>query len=143
MGRTRGCLWLTAGLVIAMLAGLVGYLAISRAAVRQAAPTIGAAEVPVVVAAQAIKVRSPLTETNVVIRRLPVNAVPEGALRDIRSAVGKVTTVDLYPGEAILQQRLADPNVKSGDGRMALMVAGDQVLMAFPATDLMSKVGVL
>jgi pilus assembly protein CpaB len=143
MGRTRGCLWLTAGLVIAMLAGLVGYLAISRATVRQAAPSIGATDVPVVVAAQAVNVRSPLTDKDIVIRRLPVNAVPEGALRDIPSAVGKVTMVDLYPGEAILQQRLADPNVKSGDGRMALMVAGDQVLMAFPATDLMSKVGVL
>ena len=143
MGRTRGCLWLTAGLVIAMLAALVGYLAISRATVRQAAPAGGAPDVPVVVAAQAVKVRSPLTEKDVVIRRMPVNAVPEGALRDVRSAVGKVITTDLYPGEAIVQQRLADPNSKSGDGRMALMVAANEVLMAFPASDLMSKVGML
>ena len=143
MGRTRGCLWLTAGVVLAVLAGLVGFLAISRAAARPAAPAFGAADVPVVVAAQAVKVRSPLTEEDVVIRRLPVNGVPEGALRDTRSAIGKVTMVDLYPGEAIMQQRLADPNVKSGDGRMALMLAGEQVLMALPASDLMSKVGVL
>ena len=143
MGRTRGCLWLVAGLVIAMLAALVGYMAISRATVRQAAPAGGAPDVPVVVAAQAVKVRSPLTEKDVVIRRMPVNAVPEGALRDVQSAVGKATMTDLYPGETILQQRLADPNVKSGDGRMALMVAANEVLMAFPAADLMSKVGVL
>jgi pilus assembly protein CpaB len=97
----------------------------------------------VVVAAQAVKVRSSLTEKDVVIRRMPVNAVPEGALRDVRSAVGKVVMTDLYPGEAIVQQRLADPNSKSGDGRMALMVAANEVLMAFPANDLMSKVGML
>ncbi len=143
MGRMRGCLWLTIGVVLAVLAGLVGYLALSRAAARQAAPASDATDVPVVVAAQAVKVRSPLAEKDVVLRRLPANGVPEGALRDVRSAVGKVTMVDLYPGEAILQQRLADPNVKSGDGRMALMVAGEQVLMALPASDLMSKVGVL
>jgi pilus assembly protein CpaB len=134
---------LTAGLVIAMLAALVGYLAISRATARQAAPAGGAPDVPVVVAAQAVKVRSPLTESDVVIRRVPVNAVPEGALRDVRSAAGKVTMTDLYPGETILQQRLADPNSKSGDGHMALMVAANEVLMAFPASDLMSKVGML
>jgi pilus assembly protein CpaB len=57
--------------------------------------------------------------------------------------VGKITMVDLYPGEIVLAQRLADPNVVSGDGRQALVVSEGQVLMAFPASDLMSEVGIL
>lgn len=144
MGRMRGCLWLMAGLVIAVFAGLVGYLTLARAAaIRSEAPAAAGPEVQVVVAAQAVKVRSALTDQDVAVRTVPVNAAPDGALRDVKSAVGKLTMADLYPGEVILQQRLADPNVKSADGRNALMVAGDEVLMAFPAQDLMSKVGVL
>jgi pilus assembly protein CpaB len=133
-----------AGLVIAVLAGLVGYLTLARAAAARAeAPATAGPEVQVVVASQAVQVRAVLTDKDVSVRKLSVNAAPEGALRETRFAVGKVTMVDLYPGEVILQQRLADPNVKSADGRTALMMAGDEVLMAFPAEDLMSKVGVL
>ena len=51
--------------------------------------------------------------------------------------------MELYPGEPLLIQRLVDPNVTPASGRNALLLDGDKVLMAFPADDLMSKVGVL
>lgn len=143
MARTRGCLWLMAGAVVALLAGLVGYLTLANATVQRDAPAGGLPEVQVVVAAQAVAVRSPLTDKDVVLRSVPVNLAPEGALQETRAAVGKVAMTDLVPGEVILQQRLADPNVASGNGRAALMMAGDEVLMAFPASDLLSKAGVL
>ena len=69
--------------------------------------------------------------------------VPEGAVAGIEDAQGKVTLVDLYPGEVILSQRLVDPNTITGDGRYALILAEEQVLMAFPAKDLMSQSRVL
>jgi len=145
MARTRGCLWLMAGAVVALLAGLVGYLTLSNAAAQRNAPAAGGGlpEVQVVVAAQAVKVRSPLTDQDVVLRSVPVNLAPEGALQETRAAVGKVAMTDLEPGEVILQQRLASPDVTSGNGRTALMMSGDEVLVAFPASDLMSKAGVL
>jgi pilus assembly protein CpaB len=40
-------------------------------------------------------------------------------------------------------QRLLDPNVADASGKLALVVAEEEVLMAFPAQDLMSNVGVL
>ena len=43
----------------------------------------------------------------------------------------------------LLSQRLTDPNVVTGDGRKALVIAENEVLTAFPASDLLSKVGVL
>ena len=143
MARTRGCLWLMAGAVVALLAGLVGYLTLSNATVQRDAPASNLPEVQVVVAAQAVTVRSPLTEKDVVLRSVPVNLAPEGALQETRAVVGKVAMTDLVPGEVILQQRLADPTVASGNGRNALMMAGDEVLMAFPASDLLSKAGIL
>jgi len=100
-------------------------------------------KVQVVTAARAVSVRSALKAEDLQVKSVPVETVPEGAIREVAAATGKLTLVDLYPGEIILTQRLVDPNVTSGDGRQALVVAGEEVLMAFPADDLMSKTGVL
>jgi len=145
MARTRGCLWLTAGVVVAILAGVVAFLVLSRAAGPQTTGMPGAAgrTVPVVVAVQAVPVGTQLTAEMLQVRQVPVESTAEGAVGAVADAAGKVTMVDLYPGEVILAQRLADPNVVSGDGRKALVLSEGQVLMAFPASDLMSRTGML
>jgi pilus assembly protein CpaB len=146
MARLRGCLWLGAGFAVALVAGFVAFATLSRATAQRGAPSGQEAATPqvsVVVAAQAVEVRALLTAEDLELRELPVDAVPEGAVREVEEAEGQITLVDLYPGEIILAQRLVDPNVVSGDGRLALVVADDEVLMAFPAQDLMSRVGVL
>jgi len=138
---------LTAGLVVALLAGVVAFVTLSRATATQQAPeategTIGPT-VQVVVAARAVAVRAALSTDDLATKDLPVEAVPAGAVSEIEEALGKITLVDLYPGEIILSQRLIDPNEITGDGRYALVIAEDQVLMAFPAGDLMSRSNVL
>jgi pilus assembly protein CpaB len=143
MGRTRGFLWLLAGLIVAMLAGVVGFMTLSGAAAQRSGAGGGAPDAPVVVAAQAVPVRSLIKPSDVVVRNVPVSSIPEGALRDSNEAIGKVNLAELYPGEILLRQRLADPNVKSGDGRVALALADDQVLIAYPAGDLLSRSGIL
>ena len=143
MGRMRGCLWLAAGLLVALLAAAVAYAALSRATATRSGAPGAAPEVEVVVAARPVAVRALLTAEDVQLKMLPVSAAPEGALRETGEAIGKVTLVDLYPGEVLLSQRLLDPNVASASGRLALVVAADEVLMAFPAGDLMNKTGVL
>ena len=143
MGRTRGFLWLLAGLIVAMLAGVVGFMTLSGATAQRSGGGGGAADVPVVVAAQAVPIRSLIKPSDVVVRNIPVSAVPEGALRDTGEVIGKLNLAELYPGEVLLRQRVVDPNVKSSDGRIALAVADDQVLIAYPANDLLSRSGVL
>ena len=141
MARLRGCLWLTAGLVVALLAGLVAYVYLTRAGSQAQAPVAEQREV--VVALRVVPVRTQLTGEDVGLKELPAEALPEDAVLDLNAAVGKLTLVDLYPGEIVVGSRLVDPNVISGDGRMAVVVAEDEVLMAFPAEDLMSQVGIL
>ena len=143
MGRMRGCLWLTAGLVVALLAAVVGYMALSRATAMRAGSAQEMNQVDVVVAAGQVPVRAVLTDDDLRVQRMAASAAPEGALQQTSQAIGKLTTVALYPGEVVLTQRLVDPNVNAADGRTALVLDGDKVLMAFPADDLMSKVGVL
>ena len=144
MGRMRGCLWLTAGLVVAVLAGTVAFITLRIPRDGGAGEGLpSGAQVPVVVAVRNIDVRSLLATEDLELKEFPVEAVPEGAVREVELAAGRITLVDLYPGEIILTQRLVDPNVVTGDGRLALVVAEDKVLMAFPAQDLMSHVRVL
>ncbi len=51
--------------------------------------------------------------------------------------------VPLYPGEAVLRQRLLEPNTVSADGRTALFITEDEVLIAVPAEDYLSRSGML
>lgn len=132
-----------AGLVVAILAGMVAFTTLSRAATQRSGAPDTQPTVSVVVAARPVAVRSPLSEDDVELKDVPVDTVPEGAVGQVEDAIGKITLVELYTGEIILSQRLVDPNVISGDGRMALVMTEDEVLMAFPAEDLMSRTGML
>jgi len=134
---------LVAGLVVAGLAGIVGFITLSRAAAQSVGEMASKPAVPVVVAARAVALRSTLTSEDLEVKELPVDLLPEGVLSDVLDAQGKVALVDISPGELILAQRLMEPNAISADGRLALFIAEDEVLMAFPATDLMSRAGVL
>jgi len=143
LGRLRGFLWLIAGLVVAGLATIVAYTTLSDAAAKSVGEVAAKPEVQVVVAARPVAMRSTLMEADLQAITLAVDAVPEGAIGDPAEAEGQITLVDLSAGEVILARRLLDPNVVTGDGRLALFVSEEEVLMAFPATDLMSRVEVL
>ncbi|HSF83599.1 MAG TPA: SAF domain-containing protein [Anaerolineales bacterium] len=72
---------------------------------------------------------------------VPVELVPVGAIRSIETALGRFAKVDLVTGEMVLDHNLADPTNINHD--VGYIIDDSQVLMAFPATDLMSSVGVL
>jgi Flp pilus assembly protein CpaB len=144
LARLRGCIWLIAGLLIAVLAGVMAYLYLGQAAEQSAEVAVDTTpRVQVVVAARAVPLRAQLTEADLRLAEFAVETVPQGALASVPDAVGRITMVELYPGEPVLAQRLVDPNYVSGDGRTALVLAPEEILMAFPATDLLSTLTVL
>ncbi len=143
MGRSRGCLWLVAGLIVALIAGLVAFMTLNRAAVQRSGATQEVTQVAVVVSIGSVPVRTVLTADMLRVKQIPVNAAPDGALRSIEDVVGKITTVELFPEEVLLVHRLLEPTVIPPDPRMALVLDGDKVLMAFPAEDLLSRTGIL
>ena len=94
-------------------------------------------------AARPIPVRMLLSTDDVELEELPVSSVPPDAVTALDQAVGRVALVQLYPGEAVLGQRLLAPNTVSADGRMALFVTEDELLVAVPAQDYLSRSGML
>ena len=143
MARLRGFIWLLAGLVIALVAGVIAFQTLTHAAAAPGAEPAAGPVVEVVVAARALPVRSLITDADVTMTELPVTAVPVGALRSVNDAVGRLSLVELAAGEPLLAARLLDPNIQAADGRLAVFMVEDEVLMALSAQDLMSTLSVL
>lgn len=143
MGRLRGVFWLSSGMIVAVLAGFVAFVTLARAQAQSLDQEGAVPEVMVVVASTEIRIREPLSSQDLQLKEMRVSSVPEGAARRIEDVAGQLTLVDLYPGEIILSQRLLDPNVAAGDGRAALALAQDEILMAFPRDDLMGQIDLL
>lgn len=143
MARLRGFIWLGAGVVLALLAGLVAYSTLMRVSQTPTGPEAAGPTVTVVVAGRNVPVRSVLTLEDLVEAEFPAAIIPEGAVRATDGAVGRLSMQQLFPGQPILEQTLVDPNAVSPDGRQALYLLEDEVLMAIPAQDLLSRIGML
>ena len=78
-----------------------------------------------------------LNESDLRLITVPVAAAPRNALKDPAAAVGKIIKTDLIQGEMLLSHNLADPTNNNQD--LSFILSEDHVLLAFPATDLMSS----
>ena len=144
MGRLRGYLWLIAGIVVAAIAGGVAFITLSNAtAERSVREELIAPEQNIVIATHAMDISTLITADDVDIIRVPVEIVPEFAFTELDQVIGKLSLTEVSPGEIILGNRIADPNVIANDGRIAVILSEDKVLMAYPAADLMSGLDVL
>lgn len=69
--------------------------------------------------------------------QVPEEIAPRNAITAVVDAEGKITKTDLIQGEILLASNLADPTNNNKD--LSFILADTHVLMAFPATDLMSR----
>jgi Flp pilus assembly protein CpaB len=137
------------GIIIAVVGiGLIGLgiLAINNIVKRslttpiQATPVVEATT-EIVIASHDLAVGAVISREDVQLATVPVSLVPRNAMLTIESVLGKIAMVHLIQGEMVLQHHLADPTNVSHD--IGYIIGQDQVLMAFPSTDLMSGLGVL
>lgn len=137
------------GIVIAVVGvGLIGLgiVAINNVLKRSLAPPVQATPVAeattdIVITSHDLAVGAVINREDVQLATVPVSLVPRDALLTIESALGKLVMVHLVQGEMVLQHHLADPTNVSHD--IGYIIGEDEVLMAFPSTDLMSGLGVL
>lgn len=124
----------------------IGILAINNIVRRSLAPPaqitpIAEATGEIVITSHDLAVGAVVNREDVQLATVPVSLVPRDALLTIESALGKIVVVHLIQGEMMLQHHLADPTNVSHD--IGYILENNQVLMAFPSTDLMSTLGVL
>lgn len=149
MLRTRrGILWMVAGAVLALLAGLAAMWALRTAISTVEVPE---AEAPltraVVVATHLIPRRSVLSEADVEIKELPEDSIRSGAVVRTQDAVGRITLTEFNQGEIVLAQNLLEITEEGAPEEAEVSLAEalneDEVAVALRATDLMSRFGVL
>ena len=97
--------------------------------------------VDVVIATRALGVRDQIQTTDVELRRAPADIVPNSAARSLDQVVGLLTMVPLAPDEMILTTNVVSPTMKGE--HVAFLMDKTKVAMAFPAGDLMSRIGML
>ena len=142
MGQRRGIILVIAGLGIAVVGIIVVTNLVRSAATPPPAPTpVPPITVQVVVTTHDIAIKELLKEEDLEVIEVPVELAPFDAISDIDEAVGKITKIAFVTGEIVFEHHLVDPTNVNND--YAFVLEDDQVLMAFPATDLMSDVNVL
>jgi Flp pilus assembly protein CpaB len=115
---------------------------VSRSFAPNAAPTaIAIATTQVLATTHDIAPGALLTNEDVQFVEVPVALAARNTITDITRAVGRITNVHLIQGELLMEHHLADPTNISHD--VGFIIGDDQVLMAFPAEDLMSSLNVL
>jgi len=137
MKRRSGCIWIVAGAVLALLAGVLAFWAIFRATSQVMPGEPEVPEVGVVVAARALGVREVIMPDSVKLIQAPADIVPETALRNVEDALGWITLAPVASGEMILSGHIVSPTV-TGE-YFAFTMDPDKVAMAIPARDLMSS----
>ena len=137
------------GILIALL-GLVliigGIFAVTNFIRQGFAPSAAPTAAPVITTqvlatTRDIAVGTVLTNEDVLFVEVPVGVAVRNVVTDITRAVGRITTVHMIQGELLMEHHLADPTNISHD--VGYVIGDNQVLMAFPANDLMSRLNVL
>jgi pilus assembly protein CpaB len=137
--------WIIIGLAgtLALVLGLGLLAAIVSRAIGPvpAATPIPPRTVAIVVATHDLPIRTLLQPTDVTLIDIPVQLAPREAISQLELAVGRISMIPLVTGEMVSAHHLADPSNLTHD--LAFVIGDDQVLMAFPATDLMSRINLL
>ncbi len=137
------------GIVIAVVGiGLIGLgiLAVNNVLKRSLTPSVQPTQVmeattDIVITSHDLAIGSVINREDVQMATVPVSLVPRDAQLTIEAVLGKILVSHLIQGEMVLQHHLADPTNVSHD--IGYTIKDNEVLMAFPSTDLMSGLGVL
>lgn len=124
----------------------VGFFVLNRLVRQSLAPLPQPTPLPeqkevVVVATHNISLGTVLKSEDLRTIEVPIELLPPGAIQDLETAVGRYSKVDLVTGEMVMNHHLADPTNVSHD--VGFVIDDAQVLMAFPASDLMSSLSII
>jgi Flp pilus assembly protein CpaB len=152
MKRRRGILWLTAGLVLAVLAAGISYFTFQRAVAQRASASEEKPTQTVVVAKQLINERAVIRLADISTEERLVEEVPSGAVFKTDDAVGRIAARSISPGQVLLAQNLIESFPSTGIEPADVVTStvnfnqalGEElVAFALPVADKLSKEGIL
>jgi Flp pilus assembly protein CpaB len=144
MKLRRGWIWYLAGLLLAIVAGVVAVVALQQA-VPPAQPAPPATQ-PVIVARERIDARQVVLPEQLETKSLLLSEVPSGAVFRLEDAAGKFTLQPIEAGQPLLAQNLVAISPGAGGmitttSKLAALLPADKIGVVLPAGDLLSRSG--
>ena len=126
-------------LIVLGIFAAIRFLNVDIGGGKTVAPPTPAAQTKTLVAfaANDVTAGAVLTAKDVTLAEIPVEFAPRDTISNLDNVVGKILKADLFQGEMILDHNLANPTGNAFD--IAYVLDDKHVLMALPATDLMSR----
>jgi pilus assembly protein CpaB len=141
--KLKAVLIIFLGVILIAIGVFASYLLLQRLQADQAPPAaqefieVETIRADVVVVTRDLFLGDRLAAADLELASVPVELVPRTAIADPAEAVGKIIKIDLVQGQMLLSHNLADPTNNNQD--LSFILSDDHVLLAFPATDLMSS----
>ena len=132
--------------IVGIMVAVVGVFLIFQVVRQSLAPLPAPTPLPpiteeVVITTRDIDLGTVIRPEDVTVIEVPVEVAPRTAMSDVNEVIGRNTEIQLIGGEMVLPHHLADPTNVSHD--IAITLPDDLILIAFPATDLMSDINIL
>lgn len=142
MSRTRVFILILLGIGLALIGGIFigGLFRRGVAPIATPTPPPPLTET-VIVVTHDIPLGSVLNEGDIKEMEVPLGIAPRGTMKEMSQVIGRMVKTDLVGGQMVMAHHLADPTNVSRD--LAFILSDEQVLMAFPASDLMSSLDIL
>lgn len=142
MKQKRGWLWLTSGILLALLAGLMTFQVVNRiAASARETSQSDIATVSVIVATADIASYVAINTGMVTLMDVPATLAPKDAIANIEDVVGMMTLAPVSLGEILVTPRLADP--AHPDAPVLYTMNPNEVLITMPTSALAGQLGLL
>ncbi|MBI3960059.1 MAG: hypothetical protein HY328_14700 [Chloroflexi bacterium] len=142
MKQRRGWLWLTSGILLALLAGLMTFQVVNElATAASVAEQKDTATVSVIVAVADIAPFVAINTGMVTLLDVPATMAPKEYVAHIEDVIGKMTLAPVTLGEILVTPRLADPT--DPNSPLLYTMRQDEVLVSMPMSALAGQLGLL
>lgn len=142
MTQRRGWIWLFAGILMALIAGLLTFRTINEvSSSAESERSDSAPTIQVLVAAQNISARQLIDQSMVQIQKVPALLAPEGYMQSTEEVLFKMSNVPIVAGEIMLRQRLTDPT--DPESPVLYQISENEVLISVPASAMLGQIGML
>lgn len=137
----RGILWWFGVTIVALSAGYLTHQVIlpNGQGSDQSVLTRNATEV--IVAVQDIPLRRTISGAELEVRTLPSDSVPDGALTSLDEAIGLMSSIDVFAGEALLSQNMTTPDEVTR--RLALSIPETKTVVPIPIDSQLIRTGLI
>lgn len=116
----------------ALLVGIGATFSVYRLVIQRDTEAGRDLTVPVAVAVEELREGTPLEEAAIRLKKYPMDAVPSGAFASVDSLVGRVARVHIFPGEPILEGKLAPTGAGAG---LEVKISEGHRAMSIPVND--------